>query len=83
MTDRLPIQSQFRVPRIALAALAGFVLGTSVGAAGTPAPGMQLQQVKIRFAARAGDRPLACGQTFSGIGSTSADISLQDFRIYV
>lgn len=83
MTVRLTSQSLLRVPHIPLAALAGLVLGTSVGTAGTPAPGMQLQQVEIQFAARAGDRPLACGQTFSGIGSTSADISLQDFRIYV
>ncbi|HTU09742.1 MAG TPA: MbnP family copper-binding protein [Allosphingosinicella sp.] len=41
------------------------------------------QAVQIRFDARAGAQPLRCGQSYSGIGSSSATLTLQDFRIYV
>ena len=83
MTVRYSNQHLLRVPRIALAALAGLVLGTNVGMAEAPAPGMQLQHLDIQFEARAGDQRLECGRVHGGIGSTKANVSLQDFRIYV
>lgn len=42
-----------------------------------------LQPVEISFEARAGDQRLECGRVHGGIGSTKANVSLQDFRIYV
>jgi uncharacterized repeat protein (TIGR04052 family) len=42
-----------------------------------------MQDITIRFDARAGDQSLRCGQSYSGIGSTGASVTLQDFRIYV
>ena len=41
------------------------------------------QDVTIRFDARAGERSLRCGESYSGIGSSAASVTLQDFRIYV
>ncbi|HXK01186.1 MAG TPA: MbnP family protein [Verrucomicrobiae bacterium] len=41
------------------------------------------QKVAIRFQARVGDEKLACGQTYSGIGTTASKISPRDFRFYV
>lgn len=41
------------------------------------------QPVEIRFAAAVNGAPLACGQRYTGIGSTDASLELQDFRIYV
>ncbi|MCW5962398.1 MAG: metallo-mystery pair system four-Cys motif protein [Bryobacterales bacterium] len=41
------------------------------------------QPVSIRFAAQVGDRPLACGAEYPGIGSTGSTIRPRDFRFYV
>jgi uncharacterized repeat protein (TIGR04052 family) len=41
------------------------------------------QPVVIQFEARAGDAPLACGQSYAGVGSPPASISLQDLRLFV
>ncbi|MEZ5958576.1 MAG: metallo-mystery pair system four-Cys motif protein [Hyphomonadaceae bacterium] len=62
-----------------LAALAALSL---MGACAS-APSASMQDIAIRFDARAGEQSLRCGQSYSGIGSTNASITLQDFRIYV
>ncbi|MFZ5748745.1 MAG: MbnP family copper-binding protein [Pseudomonadota bacterium] len=41
------------------------------------------QAVEIRFDARVGDQPARCDMAYSGIGSSKADMRLQDLRIYV
>lgn len=62
-----------------LAALAALSL---MGACAS-APSASMQDIAVRFDARAGEQSLRCGQSYSGIGSTNASITLQDFRIYV
>lgn len=37
----------------------------------------------ISFAAMVGDQPLTCGQTYSGLGASGADLTIRDFRFYV
>ncbi len=41
------------------------------------------QSVNIRFAAVAGDQPVACGTPVEGLGSTAQAAQLQDFRFFV
>lgn len=41
------------------------------------------EKVSIRFAAVAGEEPVACGQTIEGLGSTSTAAQLADFRFFV
>lgn len=41
------------------------------------------RDVVIRFAGKVGDAPLACGATYPRVGRTSANVTLQDFRLYV
>ena len=41
------------------------------------------EAVEIRFAARVGELPFACGQSYTGIGSDGAGATPQDFRFYV
>jgi uncharacterized repeat protein (TIGR04052 family) len=64
-----------------LAAIAALCLAGAC--ASTPAPSASMQDVAIRFDARAGDQSLRCGQSYSGIGSTGGSVTLQDFRVYV
>lgn len=40
-------------------------------------------EVRIAFAGLVGGMPAACGATYHGIGTTSADLTLADFRLYV
>jgi uncharacterized repeat protein (TIGR04052 family) len=42
-----------------------------------------LQPVTVRFAAQVGGAPLACGQSYAGIGTTRSTITPSDFRFYV
>ncbi|MDZ4689682.1 MbnP family copper-binding protein [Terricaulis sp.] len=65
-----------------LAALAALCLTSACASAALP-PAAPMQGIAIRFDARAGDQGLRCGQSYSGIGSTGASVTLQDFRIYV
>jgi uncharacterized repeat protein (TIGR04052 family) len=65
-----------------LAALAALCLTAACASASSP-PSASMQDITIRFDARAGDQSLRCGQSYSGIGSTGASVTLQDFRIYV
>lgn len=41
------------------------------------------QPVEIRFDARVGAQPARCGQAYSGIGASKADVRFQDLRLYV
>lgn len=41
------------------------------------------QPVEITFDARVGDQPAKCGQSYSGIGTAKAGLTLQDLRLYV
>lgn len=43
----------------------------------------QTQPVVITFDARVGDQPARCGQSYTGIGTAKAGLTLQDFRVYV
>lgn len=63
-----------------LAALAAVLLASACASA---APSNALQDVSIRFDARAGEQSLRCGQSYAGLGATNASVMLQDFRIYV
>jgi len=65
-----------------LAALAALSLMAACASTASPPPA-SMQDVAIRFDARAGDQSLRCGQSYSGIGSTGASVTLQDFRVYV
>ncbi|MFD1189167.1 MULTISPECIES: MbnP family copper-binding protein [Phenylobacterium] len=61
-----------------------FPAGAALGLALAAAPAAAAEQdVVVRFAAKVGAAPLACGKTYSGIGATGAAITLQDFRVYV
>lgn len=41
------------------------------------------QAFEITFDARVGDQPLRCGETYDNVGTTGAQLLLQDFRVYV
>ncbi|MBP9105785.1 MAG: metallo-mystery pair system four-Cys motif protein [Gemmatimonadaceae bacterium] len=41
------------------------------------------QPVALRFRATVDNQPFACGQSYSGIGTTKGTISVTDFRFYV
>ncbi len=45
--------------------------------------GGDMQSVSIRFQAMVGDKKLACGQSYDGIGTTRSRIAPRDFRFYV
>jgi uncharacterized repeat protein (TIGR04052 family) len=47
------------------------------------APAQARQKVDIKFAAVAGDEPVACGTPIEGLGSTSQAAQLQDLRFFV
>jgi uncharacterized repeat protein (TIGR04052 family) len=46
-------------------------------------PALAQQEVAIRFAAQVNGAAFACGQSFSGIGSTQATATPTDYRFYV
>lgn len=45
--------------------------------------GCPMRDVAIQFAARVGDVPFACGETYPGIGTTKVDFRPGDMRFYV
>lgn len=47
----------------------------------SPPPGAK--PFRLRFAATVGDQPFACGQSYSGIGTTASTITPTDFRLFV
>ena len=46
-------------------------------------PALADQTVELNFAAEIGGMPFSCAETFSGIGSSNADVFAADFRFYV
>lgn len=50
-----------------------------------PGPGLDLgaPQVQLRFAARAGAQPFACGKTLPGVGKDGVGLRPADLRLYV
>lgn len=48
-----------------------------------PTPASATQDIQVRFTARAGDAPVRCGDTLSGLGLTQTAAQLQDLRFYV
>ena len=55
----------------------------SVPARATYAQSGDTQPVALRFRATVDAQPFACGQSYSGIGTTKGTISVTDFRFYV
>jgi uncharacterized repeat protein (TIGR04052 family) len=47
------------------------------------APALAQQEVAIRFAAQVNGAAFSCGQSYSGLGSTSATATPSDYRFYV
>ena len=41
------------------------------------------QKVAVRFQAMVGSEKFACGQTYSGIGTTASKLTPRDFRFYI
>ena len=39
--------------------------------------------VTLPFAAEIGGKPFTCAETFSGLGSSGADVAASDFRMFV
>jgi uncharacterized repeat protein (TIGR04052 family) len=50
---------------------------------GAATPALAQQDVSIRFAAQVNGAAFACGQSYTGLGSTSATATPTDFRFYV
>ena len=65
----------------ALLAAAGLSLLAAAPAAAHPHHATR--SVDLKFAAVAGDQPVACGKTIPGLGMTSASAQLKDLRFYV
>jgi uncharacterized repeat protein (TIGR04052 family) len=70
-----------RVSWVMAAGLAVAGCGGDEDEGGAEAP--QTRAVTLRFAAQVGDQPVACGTRYAGVGSTAAEMQLQDFRFYV
>lgn len=70
-----------RLPERTLSAVA---LSLALGACATSAPTIGGDNpITITFDARVGDKPAKCGESYAGVGTSNATITLQDFRIYV
>jgi uncharacterized repeat protein (TIGR04052 family) len=41
------------------------------------------REVTLQFQGLVGDEPAACGATYDGVGTTSTELTLADFRLYV
>jgi uncharacterized repeat protein (TIGR04052 family) len=54
-----------------------------VGSVDSALQGCGFDPVSIRFRGAVGESTFACGQTYSGIGTTGADLIPSDFRFYV
>lgn len=69
----------FILSALPLAALATLAACGGGGGSDDDSP----KTVTIEFAAVAGNTPIGCGSTVSGLGSGGVDAKLQDFRFYV
>ncbi|MEM1034460.1 MAG: MbnP family copper-binding protein [Myxococcota bacterium] len=72
----------------ATATLAAVTLITATGCATDdpepdPAPNPDVQTVEVAFSATVGADAFACGQTYTGLGASNSDLTLNDARIYV
>jgi hypothetical protein len=65
--------------------LAATVLLSACGTAPTPTapPEPGTQPITLRFTAQVAGLPFACGQSYTGIGSTRSTITPSDYRFYV
>lgn len=61
-------------------AMAGAVFCATMAGA---AQAQELQPVAIRFAAKVGDTPFACGQSYEALGAPPSRATPSDFRFYV
>lgn len=52
-------------------------------AASLSTPALAEMQVSIPFAAEIGGKSFSCAETYSGLGSTAADMNAVDFRLFV
>jgi uncharacterized repeat protein (TIGR04052 family) len=71
--------------RLARPAVTALCMVTGVGALMTASAQAhdEPQAVDIKFAAMAGDQPVACGTLIDGLGTTAQAAQLQDFRFFV
>lgn len=58
------------------------LLGTIVVLAGCGG-GESEEPVSIQFAAKVGDEEFACGQSYSGVGSSGTEFTANDLRLYI
>lgn len=68
-----------RILLLALAALAAPACGDDESSPPPDAP----VDVALTFKPRVGSQPFACGQTYTGLGTTGATYEPKDFRLYV
>jgi len=54
-----------------------------VAATNNAVDGCQTQPVTLQFRAMVGDQTFACGNTYTGVGTTGAEITPADFRLYL
>jgi uncharacterized repeat protein (TIGR04052 family) len=62
------------------------VLAAALGAVAcndSSSPDPLLTPLKVNFAAKVAATPFVCGSTYPGIGTSSATVSVEDFRLYV
>ncbi len=46
-------------------------------------PVIAQERIDIRFHATIGDRPLACGERYTGVGTSKSTIAIADFRLFI
>lgn len=59
------------------------ILLLSLSMVGTVSAHNEVQPVTIRFTAAVGDLPVACGMTYTGVGTEGSQVTLNDFRFYI
>ncbi len=67
------------VHKALLATLSILTLSACATQQGSSSP----ETFEIAFDARVGDKPAKCGETYRNVGLSKADLTLQDFRVYV
>ena len=58
-------------------------LGAALFAIGSLCCGSEDPMMRVSFAAMVGAQPVACGQSYAGLGAAGADLEVRDFRFYV
>lgn len=68
----------------AVSALAAAAVAACAGGSGTETPAPRaLMSLAVPFAAQVGERPIACGERYEGMGATGSTITPTDFRLFV